>query len=671
MRPLSHGEKITVDSVDDDTTITVTRGVDGTGLPVGCQFLTTSDVIDDDKRTFILLSGHAAHDNAVVTFRLLGSGGGGADLSDNAPQDAVSGAAMAGSSDDASRADHVHGGVPAPASTVVSTTYNSTGTVGSHENYARQDHRHGLNMTDRFDDGEAPENVTTGASSAGSDDTPARRDHVHGGDTQRALATGTPQPVVTGAGSVGTSTSVAREDHVHGGDRNTQLTLSDSTPSNVAETGSAGSNSEVSREDHVHGGTPQPADSIVTETITATGTVGTSTTEFAREDHRHGINIAGLFDNTDPEDVGTAAPGSAMIAARRDHVHGGGTGDITAVLGTAPIVVAGGDTGDATVSISAASTTAAGSMSAADKVKLDGIENQIELIDSLNNVTYTQADTTDLSTRFGGATVYTADLDTEGTADAEINDLIVFQWRNDPASVPGDRPLGIRINDTGTTLPIRVVDPVNRTLVNKATQDLTRYEFLFLSRQDGVFIQLSALQLAAAAARLLPNGATDDQIARYDAGTSTWVAEDLPAGGNTTFIGDTDTPTTYTDFGRQFTRVNVAEDALEFIPEPANDNTIPHVSRLPVVADDSPVLVFLTHDELDGDREDATLNVGEALGRYCGYSNGDIFQAFGSISKASPIVMIFGIWDGTDCTIQTVHSANEGFIDDIRSVISR
>ena len=372
-------------------------------------------------------------------------------------------------------------------------------------------------------------------------------------------------------------------------------------------------------------------------------------------------------------DATTTASGamSSTDKTKLDGVAAGATantGDITEVGTTAPLT-GGGVSGSVTVAIRAATATLSGSMSAADKAKLDGLERQIELIDSLNEVTYTQADTTDLSARFGGATVYTAELDAEGTADAEVNDLFVFQWRDNPAGIPADRPLGIRINDTALTLPIRVVDPITNSLANKVVADLTRYEFLFLSRQDGVFIQLSALHLSEVSPRLLPSGPTDDQIARYDSGTSAWVAEDLPAGGGGTFIGDTDTPTAYANFGRQITRVNVAEDALEFIPEPANDNTIPHVSRLPVVADDSPVLVFLTHDELDGNREDATLTVGEALGQYCGYSNGDIFQAFGSISKASPIEMIFGIWDGTDCTIQTVHSANEGFIDDIRSVI--
>ena len=371
-------------------------------------------------------------------------------------------------------------------------------------------------------------------------------------------------------------------------------------------------------------------------------------------------------------DATTTASGamSSTDKTKLDGVAAGATantGDITEVGTTAPIT-GGGIAGSVTIAISAATSTTAGSMSAADKAKLDGLERQIELIDSLNDVTYTQADTADLSSRFGGATVYTAELDAEGTADAEINDLIVFQWRDNPAGIPGARPLGIRINDTGLTLPIRIVDPLTNALTNKTAADLTRYEFLFLSRQDGVFIQMSTLALNAVMQRILPASPSDDQIARYDSATSAWVAEDLAA-AISTFIGDTDTPNAYTDAARYLLRVNGTPDGVEFIPEPANDNTIPHVSRLPVVADDSPVLVFLTHDELDGDREDATLTVGEALGQYCGYSNGDIFQAFGSISRASPIAMIFGIWDGTDCTIQTVHSANEGFIDDIRSVI--
>lgn len=55
-----------------------------------------------------------------------------------------------------------------------------------------------------------------------------------------------------------------------------------------------------------------------------------------------------------------------------DLVGGAGTGSVTNVTGTAPIVVANNTTTPA-ISITAASTSAAGSMSSADKTKLDGI----------------------------------------------------------------------------------------------------------------------------------------------------------------------------------------------------------------------------------------------------------------------------------------------------------
>ena len=47
-----------------------------------------------------------------------------------------------------------------------------------------------------------------------------------------------------------------------------------------------------------------------------TGVAGTST-DFAREDHRHALNT----DSTAPADLGTASAGSASTYAKRDHVH--------------------------------------------------------------------------------------------------------------------------------------------------------------------------------------------------------------------------------------------------------------------------------------------------------------------------------------------------------------
>ena len=51
----------------------------------------------------------------------------------------------------------------------------------------------------------------------------------------------------------------------------------------------------------------------------------------------------------------------------------GGSGAVTSVTGTAPIISSGGTT--PAISISAATTSAAGSMSAADKTKLDGFRS--------------------------------------------------------------------------------------------------------------------------------------------------------------------------------------------------------------------------------------------------------------------------------------------------------
>ena len=376
--------------------------------------------------------------------------------------------------------------------------------------------------------------------------------------------------------------------------------------------------------------------------------------------------------------------------------------------------------------------------------------DQIELIDSLNDVSYTQADTADLSSRFGsGATVYTADLDTEGTADAEINDLIVFQWRDNPAAVPATRALGIRINDTGTTLPIRIIDPITNSLTNKTRADLTRYEFLFLSRQDGVFIQMSSLQLSEAMARLVPAGGTAGQVLTKDTATdfdmswttisgggtgditavttsatsglsggtnsgaaalttdwgqltafdsssedsaaaddlinvyvddhggqqsmsiSTFASEySLGGAGASTFLGLNDTPNAYT--ASYLVAANAAADALEQVPVPTNHNTIPHVGRIPAVTPTSPDLIFLTHDEIDGNREDATFTIGRDAGNSCGYSDGSIYSpAFGAISEPSPVTTIFGIWNATDsnCDIDLVYSQNEGWLDDQAMIV--
>ena len=61
------------------------------------------------------------------------------------------------------------------------------------------------------------------------------------------------------------------------------------------------------------------------------------------------------------------------ITIDRSVVSGGGSGTVTSVTGTAPVVITGIATITPNVTITASTTAAAGSMSAADKLKLDGI----------------------------------------------------------------------------------------------------------------------------------------------------------------------------------------------------------------------------------------------------------------------------------------------------------
>ena len=93
--------------------------------------------------------------------------------------------------------------------------------------------------------------------------------------------------------------------------------------------------------------------------------------------------------------------------------------------------------------------------------------------------------------------------------------------------------------------------------------------------------------------------------------------------------------------------------------------TIPHVGRIPTVTPDSPDLIFLTHDEYEGNREDATLTIAQS-GSFCGYSDGSIYPAHGSISEPSPISTILGVWDATNsqCDLSEVITGNEGWLDD-------
>ena len=75
-----HSEKVTLVSIVSASEITVTRDVDDTGIDDNnCAFASGGDIIEDNKRYFVLQARHDNQDNAIISFTLLpsGSGGGG------------------------------------------------------------------------------------------------------------------------------------------------------------------------------------------------------------------------------------------------------------------------------------------------------------------------------------------------------------------------------------------------------------------------------------------------------------------------------------------------------------------------------------------------------------------------------------------------------------------
>ena len=77
--PTYHSEKVTVTAIGtpnaDD--LTVVRGLDGTGLANNCAWVSGADIIEDDKRTFILAATNDDQDSGDFTFTLLSQGVGG------------------------------------------------------------------------------------------------------------------------------------------------------------------------------------------------------------------------------------------------------------------------------------------------------------------------------------------------------------------------------------------------------------------------------------------------------------------------------------------------------------------------------------------------------------------------------------------------------------------
>jgi len=153
------------------------------------------------------------------------------ELSDSDP--ASAGTADAGSSDEASRGDHVHSLQP----------LSSFGTVGANGTCAKSDGSGGL----RYGDCGSPRVLSNtlpkvdGSAAPGTSVQASRGDHVHPSN----LSDRTPAP--TGAApDAGTATSAARGDHIH------QTTLSLLAPKPNAATATAGNGSAPAPWNHVH-----------------------------------------------------------------------------------------------------------------------------------------------------------------------------------------------------------------------------------------------------------------------------------------------------------------------------------------------------------------------------------------------------------------------------------
>lgn len=262
-----------------------------------------------------------------------------------------------GTSANLSRADHIHNiATAAPISSLSAITSNAQG-IGSA--FSRNDHGHAI-LT-----GTPATQTPDQANAVGVSANLARADHIH------AIPTAVPVTIST-ANAQGSASTFARSDHVHahgsipGGATHDAVTtlvngymsaadkvkldasgiLTSSAPVNVTKSAAViGVSTEAARADHKHDIDTATASSLTPDLANAEG----AATSLSRSDHIHNIATAVVVT------IGTAnAQGSALTFAKSDHVHAHGAqtdGTLHAV---------------ATISVN-------GFMSAADKVKLNGI----------------------------------------------------------------------------------------------------------------------------------------------------------------------------------------------------------------------------------------------------------------------------------------------------------
>lgn len=149
-------------------------------------------------------------------------------------------------------------------------------------------------------------------------------------------------PVRADGGAVGTGTKAARDDHRHDVQVGNPATL------HVGDATWAGAATSLALSDHQHA-VPVGVPVSVTKSASFQGVA----TTFAASDHKHDVATAAAIDLTDA----TNGEGNATTLARSNHTHAHGA------RGGGPLHAT-------------ATTSEAGFLSAADKVKLDGLSSE-------------------------------------------------------------------------------------------------------------------------------------------------------------------------------------------------------------------------------------------------------------------------------------------------------
>ena len=276
--------------------------------------------------------------------------GGGAQLSDDDPRSVSTGANSEGTAADASRRDHHHHVVPASTTQagVIEIATALEVEAGVENDKAVTPESLQTTYLDRLSDS-TPEDVGTG--DVGNSARAARGDHAHGGGTGGA-ALSDDDPADVGTTAAGTGTESSRDDHVHGGGTGGGVTLSDDDPRSVSTgANSEGTATDASRRDHHH--------QVVAATHTVQGIVelatgvetiaGTNTTRATTPFDVDAALTDRASDDT-PVNTAAAAAGAGTDFARDDHDHGidvsGGAGDGTVLNGNGAPAGNSGENGD-------------------------------------------------------------------------------------------------------------------------------------------------------------------------------------------------------------------------------------------------------------------------------------------------------------------------------------